>query len=215
MTEPVHKRYEFGTVFGDGGRITAEAKREKKYYTPEEVEILRANAYKDGQSDATARAQMAQAQSVQALADAAHAGLTQLTEAIASHKSAGVKLALTCAQKIAAEALDRFPEAPMQAALEALGQELESATRLVLFSANPDEALQTAANEAAALCGFTGAIQFRAQPAFPKGAFEVVWNDGRAEYNPQHVFEVLEHALNEAIEADLYHQTRARDESGH
>lgn len=209
MTHPVHRKFEFGTVFGDGGRVLAEQKREKKYFTPEEVEAVRIQAYQDGEDNATARAHAAQAAAVQALADAARTGLGLMADAIHQHKEASVKLALVCAQKIAAEALERFPEAPLRAALEALGQEIETATRLVLFAPDPDEALQSAASEAALFAGFPGAIQFRDRPSSPAGAFEVVWNDGRAEFDPQAVFEVLRSHLQEALDAEAYHRQRS------
>ena len=111
-----HKRFDFGTVFGDGGRVVSTpAPREKKFFTPEEVEAVRAQALAQGENSALARAQMAQAAALQDLASAAHQGLSGLTEAIHAHKEAAVKLALACAERIACEALDRFPEAPMTA----------------------------------------------------------------------------------------------------
>ena len=210
MTEhPLHKRLEFGTVFGGDGRVLAEQKREKKFFTPEEVEAVRAQAYRDGEASAIARAQTAQAAAVQALANAAQAGLGQVALAIHTHKEASVQLALVCAQKIAAEALERFPEAPVRAALDALGQEIETATRLVLFAADPNEALQAAASDAATLAGFAGAIQFRDKPAAPAGAFEIMWNDGRAAFDPQAIFDVLQTQLKEALDAEAYHRQRS------
>lgn len=211
---PVHKKFEFGTVFGDGGRVLAQqAPREKKFFTPEEVEAVRAKAYADGEASALARAQMAQGAAVQGLADAARQGLGHITESIQSYRGAVVQLALICAQKIAAEALERFPQAPVTAALEALGQEIETATRLVLYAKDPSEELKAAAMEAATYAGYGGQIQFRDRPSSPKGAFEIVWNEGRAEFNPQQVFDALEAALNETLEAEVFHQSRA--EHGH
>ncbi len=210
MTEhPVHKKFEFGTVFGDGGRVLAEQKREKKAFTPEEVEAIRAQAYREGEANTAARAQAAQAAAIQSLADAAQTGLAMMADAIHQHKEASVQLALVCAQKIAAEALEHFPEAPLKAALDALGQEIETATRLVLFARNADEALQAAANEAAMFAGYAGAIQFRDKPAMPAGAFEIVWNDGRAEFDPQVVVDVLQAQLKEALDAEAYHRQRS------
>lgn len=212
MTQTVHKRFEFGTVFGAGGNVVSSpAPPPKKFYTPDEVEEIRKAAQTAGENSALARAQMAQATALQALADAAQQGLDGLTNAIHAHKEAAVRLALVCAQKIAAEALERFPEAPLTAALDALGQEIEPATRLVLFASNPSDELKTLAEEAAMMAGYTGTVQFRENTNLPRGGFEVVWSDGRAEYNPQQVFEVLEHALNEALEAEAYHQNRAHD----
>ncbi len=207
---PPHRKFEFGTVFGDGGAVVSQPPpREKRFFTPDEVEAIRAQAYSEGEASATARAQMSQAAAVQALADAARAGLSGLTDAVHAHKAAAVTLALVCARKIAAEALERFPEAPVTAALDALGQEIELATRLVLFARDPSEELKSAAQEAAMLAGFGGAIQFRDAPAMPTGAFQILWNEGRAEFSPQQVFDALDHALKEALEAEHYHQSRA------
>ncbi|ESQ76016.1 flagellar assembly protein FliH [Asticcacaulis sp. AC402] len=210
----VHKRFEFGTVFGDGGKVLARQAVEKKAFTPDEVEVVRAQAYADGEASAMARAQMAQAAAIQALADAAHQGLGTVNEMVNHYKRACVDLALICAQKIAAEALDRFPEAPVVATLEALGQEIETTARLVVHANAPSEELKAAAMEAGAYAGFAGQIQFRDKPSFPKGAFEIVWSDGRAEFNPHQVVEALEKALHEALEADAYHQSRGRHD-GH
>ena len=212
MTQTVHKRFEFGTVFGAGGNVVSRpAPAPKKFYTPEEVEEIRQAAQAAGENSALARAQMAQSAALQSLADAAQQGLGGLTDAIHIHKEAAVRLALVCAQKIAAEALERFPEAPLTAALDALGQEIEPTTRLILSTSNPSDELKALAEEAAMMAGYIGAVQFRDNPNLPKGGFEVVWSDGRAEYNPQQVFEVLEHALNEALEAEAYHQSRSHD----
>ena len=204
-----HQKFDFGTVFGDGGNVVAQTKREKKFFTPEEVEEIRAQAYVEGENAANARAQMAQAAAVQDLAQSAQQGLSVLHQAVHTHKAEAVKLALVCAQKIAAEALDRFPQAPVEAALAALGMEIEKATRLVLLANDTDEALKAAAEDAAHMAGFPGAIQFRATPQMPKGAFEIVWSDGRASFDPQQVFTALETALGEALDAEAYHQSRA------
>ncbi|MDC7676243.1 flagellar assembly protein FliH [Asticcacaulis machinosus] len=208
MTQPVHKKFEFGTVFGDAGQVTR-ASAQKRSYTPEEVETLRTNAYHDGEQSALARAQLAQAQALQALADNAHLGLSSLHEAISAHKAACAQLALICAQKIAAEALNRFPEEPLKATLQALTHEIDTAPRLIVTVANPDAALQGAAREAVALAGFTGAISFRSNAAMSAGAFEVMWPDGRAEFDPERVLNALDTALHEALAADHHHHQAA------
>ncbi len=217
MTDAVqHKRFEFGTVFGDGGRIvSAPAPREKRSYTPEEVEAIRLQAYADGEGSAVAQGQAQQAAALNALAQAAQAGLSGIAEAVHAHKAAAVKLALACAQKIGAEALEQFPQAPLTAALEALGAEIEPAARLVLFCNDPSDELKSAAEQAAAMSGFAGAIQFRTNPALPRGAFEVIWNDGRAEYDPQRIYNTLHTMLNEALEAEKYHQDRINSDASH
>ena len=202
-----YQKFDFGTTFGGDGRVVAQAARPKRSFTPEEVEDIRAAAYREGQNDAEARAQMAQAQAVQALADAAQAGLSHVQEAIFAHKQASIALCLKVAEKIAAEALNAFPQAPLMAAMEALEQEITNSPRLVLFSNNPDEALKTAANEAALLAGFNGQISFRNQPSYPAGAFEIAWHEGRAEFNPAHIFETIEAEVAAAITSEQLHHT--------
>ncbi len=201
MTQTEHKKFDFGTVFGEGGSVR-EAPRAKRSYTPEEVEAIRAEAFMEGENSALARTHIANAAAVQALSESAHQGLAGLTEAMHAYRKNCVDLALMCARKIAAEALDRFPEAPVQAALNALAQELESTARLVLFAPEITDTLKAAATDAAHMGGFVGQIVFRDDPRLPRGAFEVVWTDGRAEFNPQHVEATVTEALNEALEAE-------------
>lgn len=204
-----HQRFQFDTVFGDAGHVVSQPKREKKFYTPEEVEAIRQGAYAEGESSAVARAQAAQAAAVQQLAQAAQGGIGGLTQAIHAHKQMTVRLALACAQKIAAEAIERFPHAPLEAALDALAQEIQPAARLMLNVREADDDLKAAAEQAAMMAGFAGQIQFRNTPGLPQGAFEVAWPEGRADYNPQTVFDALERALSEALEAEAYHEARA------
>lgn len=213
QTPPVYKRFEFGTVYGDGGRVVATAPKEKKSFTPEEVEAIRQQAHTQGELSALARAQMAQAQAVQELADAAGAGLEALNAVLMQHKTECVELALICAQKIAAQALELFPEAPVKAALDALGDEISGSPRLMVSVASPDAHLQKAVREAAALTGFAGAIQFRdpvpGARAAPKGGFEIQWPEGRAAYDPEKVYEALRSALKEVLLAEAYHKQKA------
>lgn len=204
-TPPRYKKFDFGTVYGDGGHVLASTPKEKKFFTPDEVEAIRQQAYTQGELSAMARAQAAQAQAVQALADAAGHGLEALNSVLMSHKAECVELALVCAQKIAAQALELFPEAPVKAALEALGEEISGAPRLTITASSPDANLQKAAREAAALTGFQGAIQFREAGGRHVGAFEIQWPEGRAAYDPDRITEALRAALKEVLLAEMAH----------
>lgn len=211
MTDaPRYKKFDFGTVYDESGRVTsAPAPRPKKYFTPEEVEQIRQQAYTQGELSALAAAQSAHAQAVQSLAEAAGAGLGTLHTVLAQYKAECVELALICAQKIAAQALELFPDAAVKAALAALGEELSGSARLVVSVHSPDAQLQKAVREAAAMTGFTGAIQFREQPDLPKAAFEIQWPEGRAAYDPSTVTEALRSALKEVLLAEAAHKQKA------
>jgi flagellar assembly protein FliH len=206
MTTEVHKRFEFGTVFGDdGGVVSRPAPREKRFYTPEEVEDIRRKALKEGEASVEARAQMLRAEAVASLATSSREGLGLLMELTQMHKAGCVALALACARKIAAEAMDQFPEASLRAALAALEAEIDTAARLIITLPEADEDLQAAANEAAAISGFSGNLIFRVAAGRPRGAFEIQWPDGRADYDPDRVAAAIEQVLKETLAADVVH----------
>jgi flagellar assembly protein FliH len=204
----VYKKFEFGTVYGDGGNVVSSMPKEKKFYTPDEVEDIRQQAYTQGELSALAKAQMAQAEAVQAVADAANQGLESLNDVLMSHKTECVELALICAQKIASQALELFPDAPVKAALTALGEEISGAPRLIISTHSPEPALQKAIREASALTGFSGAIQFREAAHMPRGAFEIGWPEGRAAYDPTQVYEALRSALKDVLLSESFHMQK-------
>jgi len=206
---PQYKKFDFGTVYGDAGQVVAQTPREKRSYTPDEVEAIRQQAYTQGELSAMARAQAAQAQAVQQLAEAAGAGLEMLNGVLMQHKDECVQLALICAQKIAAQALELFPDAPVRAALEALAEEISGAPRLVITAQSPDPGLQKAVRDAAALTGFQGAIQFRDAPGRHVGAVEIQWPEGRAAYDPQRIQEALRLALKDVLMAEMAQTEKA------
>lgn len=206
-------KYDFDRVFGDNGHlVSAPALRQKRSFTPQEVEEIRQNAQNQGEDSAIARAQMAQAVALQSLTSVVREGLSGLQNAIMQHKQVCVQLALVCAQKIAAEALDQFPQAPLKAALEALDKEIDNAPRLVITLPHADEALQAHAHGAASLSGFSGAIVFRQDASMQKGAFEIVWPDGHADFNPERVYKALDEALRESLSSQTYHAIQSPHE---
>lgn len=208
MTQSEHKKFEFGTVFGDDGNIVSRPPpREKRFYMPEEVEEIRRKALKEGEASVTARAEMMRAEALRDLAAVTGEGLGLLQELTQMYKEGCVALAMLGAQKIAAEAIALFPEAPLKAALNALEAEIDTAARLVITLPAPDDALEAAAREAAEHSGFSGNLIFRVQPGKPRGAFEIQWPDGRAEYDPEHVAAQLTRVLEETLAADTHHSS--------
>jgi flagellar assembly protein FliH len=206
MSTETHKRFDFGTVFGDDGAIVSRpAPREKRFYTPEEVDEIRRKALKEGEASVEARAQMIRAEAIASLATTSREGLSLLMELTQMHKEGCVVLAQTCARKIAAEAMDRFPEASLRAALSALEAEIDTAARLIITLPEADQGLQEAAKEAVAMSGFSGNLIFRVAPGSPRGAFEIQWPDGRADYDPQRVADAIEQVLKETLAADGVH----------
>jgi len=205
MSDSPVRKFSFDTVFEDNGRVIAPA-RPKKSFTPEEVEAIRREAFAEGERSALAIAGQAQTLALQQIAAAAQGALGGLAMVAHEHRSGSARLALVAARKIADAALDRFPEAPAAAALDALAREVEAVPRLVARCA-PDrlegvkQALEAAAHDA----GYPGQIVVRADPALSLAAFVLDWGDGSAAFDPDAAAARVAQALDEALAAEGSH----------
>jgi flagellar assembly protein FliH len=190
------QKFTFDTVFEDSGRVIAPF-RPKKNFTADEVEAIRRECFAEGERSAVARAQEAQAMALQQIAAAAQGALGGLAMA---------RLALAAARKIADAALERFPEAPAAAALEALAREVEAVPRLMARCA-PDqvEEIQAALEQAAQSAGYPGQIVVRADANLPVAAFVLDWGDGSAAFDPNESAARVAQALDEALAAEGFH----------
>jgi flagellar assembly protein FliH len=204
MTEPL-QRFTFDTVFEDSGRVIAPI-RPKKTFTAEEVEAIRAECFAEGERSATAVAQAAQTMALQQIAAAAQGALGGLAMVAHEHRAGSARLALVAARKIADAALERFPEAPIAAALDALAREVEAVPRLIARCAEDQvEAIQVALEGAAHSAGYPGQIVVRADPSMPMAAFVLDWGDGSAAYDPNAAAARVSQALEEALAAEGFH----------
>lgn len=204
MTQP--QKFGFDTEFGDAGVvIAAPPPRPKRFFTPEEVEAIRDQAYREGETSAVARAEEAHAHALAVLAEQARSGLSVLAQVAQAHKAGCAELALVAARRVADAALDRFPAAALEAALEALAQEVESAPRLVVRMARIDERVQAAVEAVAQAIGFAGQIVFKAEPGPAAAAFVIEWGDGRAVFDPEGAAERVEAAVRAALASEGLH----------
>jgi flagellar assembly protein FliH len=201
----VVQKFTFDTVFEDNGRVITPV-RPKKAFTPEEVEAIRKEALAEGEHSAMAIAQGAQAMALQQIAAAAHSALGGLAMVAHEHRAGSARLAMAAARKIADAALDRFPEAPVAAALDALAREIEAVPRLVARCAPAQEdGVRAALEQAAHNAGYPGQIVVRADPALPMAAFVLDWGDGSAAFDPIGASARVAQALEEALAAEGFH----------
>ena len=202
-SEP-HRRFTFETEF-EGSRPTS-ASSYKRLYTADEVDALAAAARAEGEAAAMRRVEAESARALSQLADAAKAALPTLAVAAHEHRAGSAELALACARQIADAACDRFPEAPLQAALAALAREVEATPKLTL-RASPDllERLQGALNETAEAIGYGGQIIARADPGLARAAFVLDWGDGSAAFDPAGAAARVAEALEGALAAEGLH----------
>jgi flagellar assembly protein FliH len=134
------------------------------------------------------------------------AALGALARVAHEHRTACAELALACGRTIAGAALERFPEAPAAAALQALAREIEATPRLaVRTSPALVERLQTALNETAQACGFPGQIVVKGDAVLSPAAFVLDWGDGRADFDPTRAAERVAEALQTALAAEGLH----------
>jgi flagellar assembly protein FliH len=203
-TTASHRPFTFDTVF-DGDRVIAPV-RPKRNFTHEEVEAIRAEAFAAGERATHAEAQR---QSAAALNDASglirHA-LGALAAVAHEHRAGSAQLALTAARKIADAALDRFPHAPVEAALEAMAREVDAVPRLIVRCAAADpERLQADLSRAGEAAGYPGQVMLKAEPGMKAAAFVFDWGDGRAEFDPAAAAARIETALTAALAAEGLH----------
>lgn len=206
MTGAPHEKFSFDTVFDGGGQVIAATPRPKRSYTAEEVEAIRQAARAEGERQALSGVAARQAEALAVVARACQQALPRLAEVAHEHRVGSAELALACARAIAAAALERFPHAPAQAAVEALAREIEAAPRLVVScDAALAEGLQEVLEQTAQAVGFTGAIQVRPDQANAAHAFTLDFGDGQASFDPQAAAERVTQALHAALAAEGLH----------
>jgi flagellar assembly protein FliH len=206
MSDAPHAKFAFDTVFDHSGEVTFAAPRPKRSYTAEEVETISQAARAEGERAALAGIAAHQADALAAIMAACAQALPRLAEVAHAHRVGSTELALACARAIAAAALDRFPEAPVRAALEALAREIEAAPRLVV-TANADmaEGLQKVLEEAATATGYQGAVQVRLDDGLAAHAFTLDFGDGSATFDPEAAADRVAQVLHAALASEGLH----------
>jgi flagellar assembly protein FliH len=206
MSGAPHQRFAFDTEFDAAGDIAYAAPRPKRSFTPEEVEQIRQQAYSDGERAALTSVTAQQMAALSEIARACSQALPALAGVAHQHRIGAAELALACGRAIAGAALEHFPEAPAQAAVEALAREIEAAPRLIV-SASPElaERLQGQLDEAANRVGFAGAIQVRSDLGIGRHAFTLDFGDGAGSFDPAQAAARVTEALQAALAAEGLH----------
>ena len=205
--QPASTPFVFDTEFDASGVVVqASAFRAvKRAWTPAEVDALLAEARLEARNAALAEAESLQAMALSAIGEALTAAVPALTRIAIAHREQSAELALAAARVVAAAALDRFPAGPLQAALEALGQEIDASPRLVIRAGQLDDANRTRIERLCADAGFSGVVAFREDADLPPAAFQLEWADGRAAFDPDAAFVRMREALDSALAAESGH----------
>ena len=203
--EPQEK-FAFGTVFEASGGVIAAAPRPKRTYSADEVEAIRKAAEAAGETRALTSVANRQAEALAVIGRAAQQALPGLAVVAHEHRVASAELALACARAIAAAALDKFPQAPVRAALEALAREIEAAPRLIVTGdADLTDGLQAVLEETAQAVGYPGSIQVRAVAGVAPHAFTLDFGDGSASFDPAAAAARVAETLQAALASEGLH----------
>lgn len=204
---PASTPFVFDTEFDAAGVVVQASgfRPTKRAWTPAEVEALLAEARLEARNAALAEAESLQAMALSAIGEALAAAVPALTRIAIAHREQSAELALAAARVVAAAALDRFPAGPLQAALEALGQEIDASPRLVIRAGQLDDANRARIEALCADAGFSGVVAFREDPDLPSAAFQLEWADGRAAFDPDAAFVRMREALDSALAAEAGH----------
>ncbi len=207
--------FAFDTEFDASGIVVQSSafRPIRRAYTPLEVEALVAETRLDTRNAVLAEAENTQATALSAIAEALTAAIPALTQVAQAHREQSAELALTAARVVAAAALDRFPAGPLQAALEALGQEIDASPRLVIRTGDLDEAARARIERTCTDSGFSGVVAFREDPGLAAAAFQLEWSDGRAAFDPDAAFARMGEALHSALAAESGHAETLKPES--
>jgi flagellar assembly protein FliH len=200
------EKFSFDTEFDAQGSVTYASPRPKRLFPAEEVEQIRAAAQADGERAAMASIAAQQAAALSQIAQACAQALPRLAEVAHEHRQGSAALALACARAIADSALEKFPQAPVLAALETLAREIDAQPRLVV-SADPAlaENLQGLLEDAARGLGFEGAVVVKPDGAFGRHAFTLDFGDGQAAFDPAQAAGRVTLALEAALAAEGLH----------
>ena len=206
MTSTPHPKFSFDTVFDNAGDIAYAASRPKRVYTIDEVEVLRSEAFSQGEQQALASMSALQAQALSQIAAAAGAAMPKLAGVAHEHRVGSAELALACARAIADAALAQFPQAPILAALENLAREIEASPRLIVsVGSDLAQGAQAALEQTAQAIGYPGAIQVRPAAGVGPAAFTLDFGDGAAAFDPAAAAARVDAALQAALAAEGLH----------
>jgi flagellar assembly protein FliH len=209
MTQPAPKpveKFSFDTVFDAAGDIAFAAPRPKRMFPADEVEQIRAAAYAEGERAALNSIAAQQQVALAGISAACRQALPSLAAVAHEHRVASANLALACARAIAGAALERFPEAPLHAALASLAQEIEATPKLMIAAA-PDlaERLQALLADTASNLGYPGQIAVKPEAELPAHAFTLDFGDGQAAFDPEAASLRVTQALEAALAAEGLH----------
>ncbi len=188
------------------------APKTKKFYTPEEVEAVRAQAYAEGKGSLEAITAQAQSLALGRIAEAAMAALNTMAGLAADARAEALRIGLAAARRIAESALARYPlDAIEDTVSQCLAQAAHEPRIVIKVGADVAEALRARIDQLADGIGFAGRIVVTAEPRLNHADCRLEWTDGGVERDAAVIGDRIEAVLARFIESERH---RAEDSIG-
>lgn len=199
--------FAFDTEFGADGAVLRASSWQptKRAFAPAEVEALVAQARLEARQQALDEVEALRADALSIVAQTVSQAATALRDVAEAHRRESAELALAAGRVIGSAALERFPRRPLEAAIEALAQEMDATPRLLVRASGLDEGGRAQIEALCAQSGFSGLVVFRDEPHMPAAAFALEWADGRAEFDSAEAEGRVAAALDAALAAEAGH----------
>lgn len=199
------RKFTFDQRFDDtpaAARANA-APKPKRFYTPEEFEAAKAEAYEMGRGSLEAIAAQTQTLALSQIAEAAMTALRTLDAMAAEAHAEALKTGIAAARRIAETALSRYPMDIIEQTVAACLAQVAHESRIVIRVA-PDvaEVLKTRLPQLADDVGFAGRIVVTPEPRLRHADCRLEWTDGGVERSADAIAEKIEDALARFVESD-------------
>lgn len=188
------RKFTFDTeFFAEGEKLSAAARaRQKRTLTAEELDVLQANARKEGERAASVRVQEALERTLAAMTIALRAALENSHAEVEVLRHEAASLALAMGKKIASAAVCALPERDVESALRQAMHQAFAEPRITLRAAPlAAETLEPRLAEIAQEEGYGGRVMINADPSMAEGDCRIEWRAGGSERSAQMIEEAL------------------------
>lgn len=206
------RKFTFDQRFDAGPAKARASTQAKKFYTPEEVEAVRAKAYSEGKGSLEAVAAQTQGMALSQIAQAAMTALSTMESLAAEARAEAIQIGMTAARRIAESALSRYPLDVIEETIsQCLAQAAHEARVVIKVSPDIADALKARIAELADGIGFAGRIVITSDSRLAHADCRLEWTDGGVERDASVIAERIEAVIARFLESD---RRRAEDSIG-
>lgn len=207
MTGP--RKFTFDQRFdvpGSGGGNSAApgaAPRAKRFYSPEDMEAAKTEAYERGRGSIEARTAQTQSMALSQIAEAMLNALKTLDQMAAEARADALQAAIHAAKRIADVALRRFPLDEIEETIaHCLAQAPHEPRIAVRVASDVADALKARIGTLADDLGFAGRIVVTADTRIAAADCRLEWTDGGVERDSHAIAARIDEVIARFIEAD-------------